>query len=67
VTALRFAYAALAVGLLVYGGVLGWLGLRRPSRPASRGLRAVMVLAVLAAVAGTAAAVLLEARASQPW
>jgi len=67
VIALRLAYAALAVGLLVYGGLLVRLGLRRPARPAGRGLRAVMVLAVLAAVAGTAAAVLLEARASQPW
>jgi hypothetical protein len=67
VTTLRLAYAALAVGLLVYGGILLGLGFRRPPRPAGRGLRAVMVLAVLTAVAGTAAAVLLEARAAQPW
>ncbi len=66
-TALRFAYGALAVGLMVYGGILLGLGWRRPARPAGWGLRAVMALAVLAAVAGTVAAVMLEAKASQPW
>ena len=65
--ALRFAYGALAVGLLVYGGILLGLGLRRPARPAGWRLRALMVVAVLAAVAGTAAAVILEAKTSQPW
>ena len=65
--ALRFAYGALAVGLLVSGGILLGLGLRRPARPAGWRLRALMALAVLTAVAGTAAAVILEARTSQPW
>jgi hypothetical protein len=67
VTALRLSYAALAVGLLVYGAILMRLGFRRPARRAGWGLRAVMILAVLAAVAGTAAAVFLEAKAAQPW
>ena len=66
-TALRLAYAALAVGLLVYGAILMRLGFRRPARPAGWALRAVMALAVLTAVAGTAAAVILEAKAAQPW
>lgn len=67
VTSLRLAYLAFAVGLMVYGVILGWLGLRRPARPAGTPLRLVMALAVLVAVAGAAAAVILEARASQPW
>lgn len=50
-----------------YGLILIALGLRRPARPASLALRVVMVLAVLVAVAGTTAAVILEAKASQPW
>ncbi|MBI2468912.1 MAG: hypothetical protein HYV62_14055 [Candidatus Rokubacteria bacterium] len=66
-TSLRLAYLALAAGLMLYGALLGWLGLRRPSRPAGPPLRLVMVLALLVAVAGVAAAVLLEARAAQSW
>ncbi len=66
-TSLRLGYLALAAGLMVYGALLGWLGLRRPSRPAGPPLRLVMVLALLVAVAGAAAAVLLEARAAQSW
>lgn len=66
-TSLRLAYLALATGLMVYGALLGWLGLRRPPRPAGTPLRLVMVLALLVAVAGVAAAVLLEARAAQAW
>ncbi len=66
-TALTVAYLGLAVGLMTYGAILIGLGLRRPARPAGRGMRVVMVLAVLAAAAGTAAAVLLEAKAAQPW
>ncbi|MBI3456149.1 MAG: hypothetical protein HY002_10225 [Candidatus Rokubacteria bacterium] len=64
---LRLAYLGLAAGLVVYGAILLWLGFRRPSRPAGTLLRLVMGLAVLVALAGTAAAVILEARASQPW
>lgn len=66
-TSLRLAYLGLAAGLMVYGALLGWLGLRRPPRPAGTPLRLVMILALLIAVAGTAAAVILEARAAQPW
>ncbi len=66
-SALRLAYLALAGGLMVYGGLLLWLGFRRPPRPAGTPLRLVMALAVLIAVAGTAAAVILEAQASRPW
>ena len=67
VTSLRLAYLALAVGLMGYGGLLIWLGLRRPRRPAGAPLRIVMVLAVLLAVVGVAVAVVLEARAARPW
>jgi hypothetical protein len=65
--ALWFAYLGLAVGLMSYGAILVVLGLRRPARPAGWPLRVVMTLAALVAVAGTAAAAILEARASQPW
>lgn len=66
-TALRLAYLGLSVGLLVYGAMLGWLGLRRPTRPAGVPLRVVMALAILVAVAGATAAVVLEARLAQPY
>ena len=52
---------------MVYGAILAWLGVRRPSRPAGRPLRVVMALAVLVAVAGATAAVILEARLASPW
>jgi hypothetical protein len=64
---LWLAYLTLSVGLMASGGILVALGLRRPSRPAGTGLRLVMALAVLLAVAGTAAAVILEAKAARPW
>lgn len=66
-TSLRLAYLALSVGLMGFGGVLVWLGLRRPSRPASSPLRVLMTLAILLAVAGVAGAIVLEARAARPW
>jgi hypothetical protein len=66
VTRLWLAYLALAGGLMAYGGLLIALGLRRPPRPAGTPLRLTMALALLVAVAGIAAAVILEARASQP-
>lgn len=65
-TGLWLAYLALAAGLMTYGGALIGLGLRRPARPAGTPIRIVMVLAVLLAVAGTAAAVILEAKAPGP-
>ncbi len=64
---LRLAYLGVALGLMTYGAILMGLGLRRPARPSGRALRLVMALAVLVAAAGTAAAVILEARAAQPW
>jgi len=67
VTGLWIAYLGLAAGLMGYGAILIGLGLRRPPRPAGLGLRAAMALAVLLAAAGTAAAVILEAKAAQPW
>ena len=66
-TALRFAYLMLAVGLMGFGGGLVWLGLRRPRRPAGSLLRIVMTVAVLLAAAGVATAIVLEARPTQPW
>jgi hypothetical protein len=66
-TGLGLAYLGLSAGLIVYGAILIWLGVRRPPRPAGMPLRLAMVVAVLVAVAGTAAAVVLEAKASQPW
>jgi hypothetical protein len=67
VAPLRLAYFALAVGLMGLGGILAWLGVRRPPRPAGRRLRIVMTVAALVAIAGVAAAVVLEARAARPW
>jgi len=67
VTSLRLAYLAFAIGLMGFGGILTWLGLRRPSRPAGTPLRLVMALALVLAAAGMVAAVVLEARAGRPW
>jgi hypothetical protein len=66
-TTLRWAYLGLAGGLMLYGAILLWLGLRRPSRPGGLRFRLVMAAALLVAVAGTTAAVILEAQASRPW
>ena len=63
----RLAYFALAAGLMAYGGLLTWLGLRRPWRPAGISLRLVMGAAVLMAVAGAVAVAVLEARAARPF
>jgi len=67
VSSLWLSYLALAGGLMAFGVVLVWLGLRRPARPAGTPLRLVMAFAVLTAVAGAAMAAILEARAAQPW
>ena len=67
VTLLRLAYLALAAGLMGLGGILVWLGVRRPRRPAGTPLRIVLTAVALLAVAGLAAAVVLEARAARPW
>lgn len=67
VTSLRLAYLALAVGLLGLGGILVWLGVRRPRRPGGIPVRIALAAAALIAVAGAVAAVVLEARAARPW
>lgn len=67
VTTLRLAYLALAAGLMGLGGILVWLGTRRPRRPAGRRLRIVLTAAALLALAGLVAVVVLEALAARPW
>jgi formate hydrogenlyase subunit 4 len=66
---LRLAYLALALGLMGFGAIWGWLGARRsaeaqalPRRP-----RLAAVLFLLLAVGGTVVAVILEGRAARPW
>jgi hypothetical protein len=62
---LRLAYLALAVGLMGFGAVWCWLGLRRDPPP--RAPRLVAGLLLLLAVAGAVAAIVLEQRAARPW
>jgi hypothetical protein len=64
---LRLAYLALAVGLMGFGAIWAWLGLRRPGVPLPRGPRLAAVVLLLVAVGGTVAAVILEGRAARPW
>lgn len=64
---LRFAYSALALGLMGFGLVWGWLGLRGDGRPPPLGARVVAVLCLVLAAGGTVAAVVLEGRAARPW
>lgn len=64
---LRFAYLALALGLMGFGAVWCWLGLRRGGRTPTRGSRVAAALFLLLAVGGTVAAVILEGRAARPW
>lgn len=64
---LRLAYFALAVGLMGFGAVWGWWGVRRAAGSLPRGFRVAAALLLLLAVGGTVAAVLLEARAARPW
>jgi hypothetical protein len=63
---LRLAYLALAVGLMGFGAIWGWLGIRRPA-VLPRGPRIAAALALLLAVGGTVVAVILENRAARPW
>jgi hypothetical protein len=63
---LRLAYLALALGLMGFGAIWGWLGLRRPV-PLPRGPRLAAALLLLLAVGGTVGAVILESRAARPW
>ena len=64
---LRLAYLALAVGLMGFGAIWSWLGLRRRARAPTRGSRMAAALFLLLAVGGTVAAVILEGRAARPW
>jgi hypothetical protein len=64
---LRLAYLALALGLMGFGAVWGWLGARGPAEALPRGPRLVALLFLLLAVGGTMAAVILEDRAARPW
>jgi hypothetical protein len=64
---LRLAYLALALGLMGFGAIWGWLGVRRAGEGLPRGPRLVAVLFLLLAVGGTVVAVILEGRAARPW
>ena len=64
---LRLAYLALAVGLMGFGAIWGWLGLRRIAGAPTRGGRMAAALFLVLAVGGTVAAVILEGRAARPW
>ena len=50
-----------------FGGIFITLGIRRHVGPTSRTTRATIALTLLVALGGTAAAVILEARAANPW
>jgi hypothetical protein len=64
---LRLAYLALALGLMGFGAIWGWLGARRPPDSLPRGPRLAALLLLLLAVGGTVLAVILEGRAARPW
>lgn len=64
---LRLAYLALGGGLAVFGAIFVWQALRRQMAPSPWSIRIVLALALLVAVGGTAAAVVLEARAAYPF
>jgi hypothetical protein len=64
---LRLAYLALALGLMGFGAIWGWLGIRRAAGTPPRGSRVAAALFLLLAVGGTVAAVILEGRAARPW
>ena len=64
---LRLAYFSLAVGLMGFGAIWAWLGIRREATGLPRGPRLVAALFLLLAVGGTVLAVILEGRAARPW
>ena len=66
-TALRLAYLAFAGGLLGFGAISVGLGLRRHVGPTALPLRLATILTLVVAAAGLVAAVMLEARAANPW
>ena len=65
-TLIWLAYLGLASGLMVFGALLVWLGIRASARPVGAVLRSVFALAALVAVAGAAAAAVLESRIAGP-
>jgi hypothetical protein len=67
VDSLRWAYLALALGLMGFGAIWGWLGLRRAAGSLPLGPRVAAAVLLLLAVGGTVAAVILEGRAARPW
>lgn len=67
VDGLRLAYSALAVGLMGFGAIWGWQGIRRVVGSPPRGSRVAAALFLLLAAGGTVAAVILEGRAARPW
>ena len=64
---LRLAYLALALGLMGFGAIWGWLGARGPAAALPLRPRLAAVLFLLLAVGGTVVAVILEGRAARPW
>jgi hypothetical protein len=64
---LRLAYLALALGLMGFGAVWGWLGARRSAEALPRAPRLVALLFLLLAMGGTVGAVILEGQSARPW
>jgi hypothetical protein len=64
---LRLAYSALALGLMGFGAIWTWQGMRRISGSTPLRSRLAAALFFLLAVGGTVAAVILEGRAARPW
>jgi hypothetical protein len=64
---LRLAYSALAIGLMGFGAIWSWQGIRRQSGATPLGSRVAVAIFLLLAAGGTVAAVVLEGRAARPW
>jgi hypothetical protein len=64
---LRLAYLALALGLMGFGAIWGWLGASRQATGLPRAPRLIAALCLLLAAGGTVLAVILEGRAARPW
>lgn len=64
---LRLAYLALALGLMGFGAIWAWQGIRRVRGATPLHSRVAAALFLLLAAGGTVAAVILEGRAARPW